>query len=381
MANRRNSCNDRVGIMQQGKDTEIFIAGSGPVGLTAAIELRRRGYSPRAVDPDLEVSRQSRALAINPRTLDLLEQSGATEELLAAGHRINRLLVRHNSQPLFYFNLNLARHRFNFLLSLPQSRTEEVLASTLARHGGTVERGTALEGFKAAGGKMEIGLSNGSSAVANILIGADGSHSTVRKSLGLGFPGESAEQVFGLADVELDAWPFPWDQGVATLREDHVVAFIPMREGFGRFITTKPGTMNLLPTEAKPSRVVWESEFRISYRQAETYQKGNVYLAGDAAHIHSPVGGRGMNLGIEDACWLAWLMSQGRASEYTLHRHPVGEKVLKLTAQPTNLLTASSPTAKILRRWVVPNVLGLNWVQKRILPSMLALDTPPPPWL
>jgi 2-polyprenyl-6-methoxyphenol hydroxylase-like FAD-dependent oxidoreductase len=367
--------------MQPLHKAKVFIAGGGPVGLTAAIELYRRGFTPRIIDPDMAVSPQSRALAVNPRTLDLLEPSGATEALLAAGHRVRRIHVRYNTQPLFQMKLGLVRHRFNFLLSLPQSKTEEILADTLKRHGGILERGAALENFRTTDGQITASLSNGGTVLTDLLIGADGSHSIVRKSLGLGFPGESAEQAFGLADVELDNWPFPWDQAVATINEDHVVAFIPMREGFGRFVSTLPNTMNLLPPDAKPRSIEWQAEFRISYRQAETYQKGNVFLAGDAAHIHSPVGGRGMNLGIEDACWLAWLIEKGRSADYSAYRHPVGAKVLKLTAQPTRMISSNSLSAKALRRWIIPYVLGMEWVQGRILPSLLALDTPPPPWL
>ena len=100
-----------------------------------------------------------------------------------------------------------------------------------------------------------------------------------------------------------------------------------------------------------------------------------------AAHIHSPVGGRGMNLGIEDACWLAWLIEQGRSADYSAYRHPVGAKVLKLTAQPTRLISSNTMSAKALRRWIIPYILGMEWVQGRILPNMLALDTPKPLWL
>ncbi len=367
--------------MQPVHKTQVFVAGAGPVGLAAAIELQRRGFSPRIVDPDMAVSPQSRALAVNPRTLELLEPCGATEALIAAGHRIAGFMVRYNSQPLFKLNIGLAKHRFNFLLSLPQSDTENILEETLRRVGITVERGVTLAGFNADGPQVNVHLSNGESVSSDYLIGADGTHSTVRKLLGFGFPGESEAQTFGLADVELTDWPFPWNMGVATIREDHVVAFLPMRVGFGRFISTRPGTMNLLPVEARVGKTVWETEFRINYRQVETYQKGNVFLAGDAAHIHSPVGGRGMNLGIEDACWLAWLIEQKRSADYTGLRHPVGARVLKLTAQPTRLISSNGLAAKTLRRWVVPSVLGIEWVQKKLLPSILALDTPPAPWL
>jgi 2-polyprenyl-6-methoxyphenol hydroxylase-like FAD-dependent oxidoreductase len=367
--------------MQPVHKNQVFVAGGGPVGLTAAIELRRRGFDPRIIDPDLAVSPKSRALAINPRTLDLLEPSGATEELLAAGHKITSALIRFEQQKLFVMNLSAVNHRFKFLLSLPQSRTEEILEAVFTRNGGKLERGLALQNFTASPENISITMSDGSTATADMLIGADGAHSRVRKTLGFGFPGESVEQVFGLADVELDDWPFPPDQALATIREDHVIAYLPMGESFGRFVSTRADTMNLLPREAKPRRVVWEAEFRINYRQVESYQQGQVFLAGDAAHIHSPVGGRGMNLGIEDACWLAWLMEQKRTSEYTSLRHPVGAKVLKLTAQPTNLIASNGFPAKILRRWVVPPILGLKWVQRKILPGMLALDTPAPPWL
>ncbi len=367
--------------MQPAHKNQVFVAGGGPVGLVAAIELRRRGFDPRIIDPDLAVSPQSRALAINPRTLDLLEPSGATEELLAAGHRITGALIRFEQQKLFIMNVSAVKHRFNFLLSLPQSRTEEILEAVFTRNGGKLERGLALQNFTASPENISITVSDGSVATADMLIGADGAHSQVRKTLGFGFPGESVEQIFGLADVELDDWPFPPDQAVATIREDHVIAYLPMGENFGRFVSTRADTMNILPKEAKPRRVVWEAEFHINYRQVESYQQGNVFLAGDAAHIHSPVGGRGMNLGIEDACWLAWLMEQKRTSEYTSLRHAVGAKVLKLTAQPTNLIASNSFPAKILRRWVVPPILGLAWVQRKILPGMLALDTPAPPWL
>jgi 2-polyprenyl-6-methoxyphenol hydroxylase-like FAD-dependent oxidoreductase len=178
------------------------------------------------------------------------------------------------------------------------------------------------------------------------LIGADGAHSTVRKGLGIGFGGESFPGEWGLADVVLADWPFPFDRPVITLDRHHICAFIPMAEGFGRFVSNDADVLDRLPPDAKVKSVVWQSTFRISFRQVSTYQQDNAFLAGDAAHIHSPVGARGMNLGIEDACWLAWLMAEGRTQEYTALRWPAGRTVLDFTEQQTRQIVraACGPT-------------------------------------
>ena len=139
--------------------TEVFIAGAGPVGLAAAIELKRRGFSPRIVDPDLNVSPESRALAINARTLDLLEPSGITERLITAGLKMKKLVVRRDQKILAKIDLTLIPHRFNFLLILAQSKTEEIMAARLAEMGVKIERGLSLEGFEIRP-KLKLKLSN-----------------------------------------------------------------------------------------------------------------------------------------------------------------------------------------------------------------------------
>ena len=157
-----------------------------------------------------------------------------------------------------------------------------------------------MESFSV-GPTIECQLNTGKTATTDLLIGADGAHSMVRKSLGLSFEGETDEQVFGLADVEMNDWPFSINTAVLTIMDSHLAPYIPMGEGFGRFISTKGDCLNNLPRDAKVKKVRWETDFKLSYRQVSTYQSGNVFLAGDSAHIHSPIGGRGMNLGMEDA--------------------------------------------------------------------------------
>lgn len=359
----------------------VFIAGAGPVGLAAAVELTRRGFPVRVVDPDPAPSPESRALLVNHRTLDLLQASGVADDLLTRGHRMHALVVRYEERVIARMDLANMPHRHKFGLILPQSDTEAVLADALESLGGRLERSCSLVSFAQDELGVNVALSSGETARAEYLLGADGARSTVRKALGLGFPGESEPQTFGLADVELADWPFAWDEIVLTQRKDHVIGCIPMRPGLARFVSSRPDTLAILPREAKVKRVIWQSEFRINYRQVERYQVGRVLLAGDAAHIHSPVGGRGMNLGIEDACWLAWLLEENRLAEYSELRHAAGAKVLKFSEAPTSFIASSSFFALLVRRWIAPALMNRRFVQRRILPRLGGLDTLPPPWV
>ena len=357
----------------------VFIAGAGPVGLAAALELTRRGFPVRIVDPDPAPSPQSRALLVNARTLDLMGPSGTTDFLLAAGHRVNKLVVRKGTRVIGRLDLSAIPHRYNFLLVLAQSRTEAILANQLRSLGVEVERNLALTSF-AAGRRIDLDLSDKTCSAADILIGADGAHSTVRKSLGLTFNGETEEQAFGLADAELSDWPFPFDTGVLTIMDGYLAPFIPMGEGHGRFITTKPDCLNHLPPDAKIKRATWNTDFRISFRQASTYQDDNVFLAGDAAHIHSPAGGRGMNLGIEDACWLAWLLEQGREQEYTTLRHPVGASVLRETKSFTTAARNTGLLQTLAAATLLPILSVFPPLRNRALANVTAMNTPAPEW-
>lgn len=181
------------------EDAPILIVGAGPVGLTAALELTRRGRAVKIIDRDGAPSPESRALGVNPRTLDLLEPSGVTDMLLARTHRVHHLLIREGGKERIRLALKHMLHRFNFLAVLPQSDTEKTLIEALAAAGVAIHWNTELASMVEDAGKFLC-----DSARYLTVIGADGAHSLVRKSLGIGFPGESTPQMFSLADVELD---------------------------------------------------------------------------------------------------------------------------------------------------------------------------------
>lgn len=365
-------------------DTAILISGGGPVGLTAALELARRGFQPHIIDDDGEPTPESRALAVNARTLDILEPSGVSERIIEAGNRVNGMTFLNEGREVMRLELRYLPHRFNFLVTLPQSRTEELLIERLGELGTPVSWYTELRHFVQHDRALQCELSSRQGTkdhACDLLIGADGAHSLVRKTLGLKFDGETEPQAFSLADVTLDAWPFPFDRAVVHAAPDRVVAFFPISEGHGRFVSNFPDLLNHLPETAKVRDVIWESSFKISYRQVETYQTARAFLAGDAAHIHSPVGGRGMNLGIEDAATLAWLISEGRTERYTEMRHPIGAQVLKFTQAQTQQLTGRSTLQRVLQNIVAPLLLKLPAIQRLAVSRLVGFDTPHPPWL
>ncbi|WP_406457065.1 FAD-dependent monooxygenase [Streptomyces sp. NBC_00876] len=371
--------------------TDVLIAGAGPVGLTAAAELRRRNVACRLVDRLPARLPYAKAVGIQPRTLELWDRMGLAPTVLEAAAPMRGQLIHVNGSEVARIDLVLPPEVPYGFAALPQYETERILEEYVAGLGTAIERGTELLSFTQDANGVTALLTTASGAAeevrARFLIGCDGAHSVVRKGLGLAFEGGAFAEEYMLADVEAD-WDLPYGYGVRSTHTaddgatDDLLVCIPL-PGTGRYrmsmlvppaLSTRPadGTPagevparrdqvvhgleggrtpqlsdiqavvdRLAPVPAALSRMRWSSVFRISHRIVDRYGDGRVFVAGDAAHIHPPTGAQGMNTGIQDACNLAWklaLVIHGKAgpallTSYDAERRPVGEEVVGRTVR------------------------------------------------
>ncbi len=367
--------------MQKGS---ILIVGAGPSGLTAAIELKRRGFSPRIIDKSDRPHVQSRALAINPRSLQILKPSGVTEKLLEKAWKLNHVHFRGPNNELLEVDLSDLGGPYNFILSLPQYKTETILERHLTEQGVQVERECELIRIDQQDDTVTatIQTSSGEEEVLHpsMVIGADGAHSIVRSQMEMSFTGSSYPQDWGLADVELEP-TISMDGPTMFDRSPYIFGVIPFSATRARIVSDYLEPLEILPPILKVTKVHWKSTFRISHRLASLYQKGRVFLVGDAAHVHSPFGGRGMNLGIEDAAWLAWQVSTGHTHQYMLDRRPVAAEVIKVVDSGTRFFASNSTAIRLFRQKFLPVLGRTDYFKARFMRMMSAENTPFPPWL
>ncbi|WP_407554995.1 FAD-dependent monooxygenase [Streptomyces sp. Pv4-95] len=364
---------------------DVLIAGAGPVGLSAAAELRRQGVDCRLIDRLPARLPYAKAVGVQPRTLEIWDRMGLARTAMEAAIPMRGQLIHVNGQVQARFDLALPPEVPYGFAALPQYETERLLEEYLSGFGTAIERGTELLSFTqdADGVTARLATPSGGEEVrARFLIGCDGAHSVVRKELGLTFEGGAFAEEYMLADVETD-WDLPHGYGLRSLHRtddgstDDLLVCIPL-PGAGRYrmsmlvppeLSTRaeggepgrggdvahgmeggrvPGLSDiqavvdrLAPEPAHLSRLRWSSVFRISHRIVDRYAEGRVFVAGDAAHIHPPTGAQGMNTGIQDACNLAWKLARvvhGKAgtallTSYDAERRPIGEEVVGRTVR------------------------------------------------
>ena len=375
--------------------TQVLIAGAGPVGLTLAVELARYGISVRIVDKAHARTDKSKAVAVWARTLELFDRAGISGQLVDAGIKVHAAVISNGAERIARVAFDGLDTQYKFVLMIPQSETERILEEHLATLGVTVERGVGLASFADKGSSVEAVLQkpDGTSetVTAAWLAGCDGAHSTVRHALALEFHGDTVDTDFLLADIRLDNAPCAADELMLWWHREGIVAFFPLPGGRLRLIASTeppadpksepslaevqalidrrgPGNVNGGVTASDP---VWLARFRINERKVDRYCAGRAFVVGDAAHIHSPAGGQGMNTGMQDAFNLAWklaLVLRGAAGEglldsYSAERSPVAAGVLASSGKMTRAAMLKNEYAQALRNFVVGHVLGLPAAQ------------------
>jgi 2-polyprenyl-6-methoxyphenol hydroxylase-like FAD-dependent oxidoreductase len=370
--------------------TGVLIAGAGPTGLVLALSLARRGVPFRLIDEADGPGEHSRAMVVQARTLEFYDQFGFAEEMIGEGIVVPDVHLReadrsgrlHEMLKLKLRDLGAGISPFPFALTYPQDDHERFLVKKLAESGATVEWNTKLASFTQRDDGVTAtvtGPDGGEEIAASYLCGCDGAHSAVRTTLGLGFAGMTYEQLFFVCDAQVDA-AFDHDLYV-TLGEYALLLMFPVRSsGMRRLIGLVPSgtpaddalTFDTIRARIEPllnvgvTEVNWFSAYRVHHRVAERFRSGRAFILGDAAHIHSPAGGQGMNTGIGDAINLGWKLAdvlRGRAAERILdsfeeERIGFARALVATTDRAFTAIVAPGLRGTVMRRVVAPLIFA-----------------------
>ncbi len=366
----------RQKLSNQGTEKRILIVGAGPTGLSAALFLFLKGFRPVVVEKNASTSLHSKAFGVNARTLELHEETGVTAELLRRGWKMEALRLWRKDRQLANISFSRVRHKYPFMLIHSQAETEKLLAETVEGKGLVIRWKTEFKGFSTNNPQCVV-LDNPAQPQSeeefDIVLGADGAGSPVRKSVGVDFPGTRFEETWRLADVELET-PLSPDRAHVFLLDEGALFMVCVKGSVWRVLGNSENLLGCLPRGTQVGSVVWESDFGISHRMAGELRKGNVFLAGDAAHIHSGIGARGMNLGIEDAYVFARLCAEARLDQYEEIRLPAIKKILRQTHGAMTVPRGKSPLARFVRK-VSPLLPLAAPVLERVAPPwVLGLD-------
>ncbi|MEV4257368.1 FAD-dependent monooxygenase [Spirillospora sp. NPDC049652] len=350
---------------------EVLVTGAGPAGLALTASLRAKGVDAVLVDRLAEGLNTSRAAVVHARTLEVLRELEVADELVKAGVIAPRFTVRERDRVLLTVDFADLPTDFPYALLVPQNVTEEILLRRLEAVGGVVHRPHELTAIRQDADGVTGVLAGGHEIRARYAVGTDGMHSVVREQIGVPFEGDTYGESFVLADVRLD-WAASAPEVMLFFSREGVTVVAPLPEGRHRIVATVAEAPEH-PTAADvqaildargprkaPARVtdlVWSSRFRVHHRLAGRYREGRVFLAGDAAHVHSPAGGQGMNTGIQDALDLARRLaavlhddaSPDTLDGYEAVRRPIAEEVVSFTDRMTRVATVGNPALRNLR--------------------------------
>jgi 2-polyprenyl-6-methoxyphenol hydroxylase-like FAD-dependent oxidoreductase len=385
-------------------NANVLIVGAGPVGLAMAADLARYGVSVRIVEKSAQRTDKSKALVLWSRSLELLDRMGCTGPFLSEGRKVTTVSVVAGSEQIAKVRVDGAATPHPYALMIPQSDTERLLEDYLNTCGVTVERNVELTSFvtSADGVVSRLRDPDGQEEAfeSGWLLGCDGAHSTVRHQLGMEFAGKTMLSNWMIADLHLSGVENPEEISLSW-HSAGILAVFPIappryrviadvgdtREGVARQDPTLEEVQAILdergPGGITASAPIWLTGFRINERKVADYRSGRVFLAGDAAHIHSPAGGQGMNTGIQDACNLAWklaLVSRGTCAgepllgSYSIERSAVGEMVLAGAGRITTIALMRGDIKQSIRNHLASLILGLSPVQKKLTDVLTELS-------
>jgi len=366
---------------------DVLVAGAGPTGLVLALWLTRTGRRVRIVDKLAAPAATSRALGVQARTLELYRQLGLADRVVERGRQViaaNMWVAGKHVARAVLGDMGAGISPYPYLLIYPQDEHERLLIAALEESGVRVERETELRGFNETSDGVTARLARAdgstSSCEASFLAGCDGAHSAVREQLAVGFQGGTYEHLFYVADVEGGGSAMNGELHVALDTADFLAVFPLKDAGRARLVGTlresvhadgetlawdDVSTRVLAWMKIDVARVNWFSTYRVHHRVASQFRRGRAFLAGDAAHIHSPVGGQGMNTGIGDAVNLAWKLDAvlGGAADpaildtYEVERIAFAQRLVATTDRVFTAVTSSTALARTLRLHVVPRLL------------------------
>ncbi|TCV97380.1 2-polyprenyl-6-methoxyphenol hydroxylase-like FAD-dependent oxidoreductase [Luteibacter rhizovicinus] len=366
-------------------DPSFLIAGAGPTGLAAALFLKRRGITARLVDKAEQPAAHSRALVVNPRTLDMLKSSGVTDRMLAEGRPVSGLTFYDHWKRIASFDTSAIHPRYQ-LNVISQERSEALLAEALATYGIHAERSTTAS-VKGQDEHVHVELTHGDGRTEQIdvdgLFAADGARSTIRENLGIPFPGTSFPEAWPLFDIEMET-SLALDRAHVCFLPEGLIFMLALDARVWRVIASFPNPLDHLPNGSRAGDTVWSSSFHIAHRIAETCAIGRVALGGDAAHIHSPIGARGMNLGIEDGYAFALRMADtsidlpARFARYGTERHAIHVDVVRRVRMVTTLARGGTGALRLIRRYGIPLIVEIAPMRHLLLGTAAGLDHPQP---
>ena len=379
-------------------DTDVLIVGAGPVGLFLANECARRGMRWKLVEAKATQSEHSKALAIMPRTMEIFDMAGIAAPFLKVAKRVTWIAIAEPSRTLARMRFAPEESLYSFVAMVPQDVTERLLVEELRRKGGEVEYQTSFVSAAQHDECVSVTLDqNGEQREmrAAYVVGCDGAHSIVRHLLDLKFLGKPYDASFMLADIETNE-TVPADELQLCPNERGPLAIFPMSSTRRRLVATitKPEgdrpslefVQRLLaergPSEMEARSVHWSSYFRVHHRQVTHLRVGRIFLAGDAAHIHSPIGGQGMNTGLHDAWNLVWKLdfavrrtaSPALIDSYNAERTPIIRRVIRLTDLMTKGLGTANKFAQAVRDLAIPLLFRFPPFQQMMVQRLSQLD-------